>query len=82
LNWVEKRGSRELAKTMGELKRDLHTLSLRAIVNSGVEPDWSSWMQRLADLRAQFNVEEPMIEPQQQIVEDVPCEKLVEQQAS
>jgi hypothetical protein len=79
LNWIEKRGSRELAKTMGELKRDLHTLSLRAIVNSGTEPDWSSWVHRLADLRAQFNIEEPLIEPQPQIVDDVTCEKLVKQ---
>lgn len=78
LNWIEKRDSREFTKTMGELKRDLHTLSLRAIVNSGAEPDWSLWMQRLADLREQFKIEEPAIEQRSATAEDVPCEELVE----
>jgi hypothetical protein len=78
LDWIEKRGSREFAKTMGELKRDLHALSLRAVVNSEAGPDWSSWMRRLAELRAQFKGEEPSLEQPPAIAEDVSCEKLVE----
>lgn len=63
LDWMDKETSRDFAQAMGEIKRDLNSLSLRAVSNPPEELEWNSWLQRLAELRTWFKVDPKALQP-------------------
>lgn len=81
LEWMDKETSREFAKAMGEIKRDLNSLSLRAVSNPPEELEWNKWLQRLAELRSWFKVDPKVLQPASQPAADT-CEKTIQAAAS
>lgn len=80
LDWMDKQTSRDFAVAMGELKRDLNSLSVKAVsLNPPAETEWNSWVQRLAELRTWFKTE-PFVMPTAKAADT--CEGAVVEEAS